>query len=129
MFFTQRHFSELTFLKILVHLSTVKKQHRNYILQKIILRQKSKGWVVNILFWGYSSKNSNIIKGFLIYLCGLWLKMCVEERLAIAVKAEDRQFRHLSSFCFNIFVFFFFFSACHYSPPVLSLFSVTLFSH
>lgn len=75
-----------------------------------------------ILFWGYSSKNSNIIKGFLIYLGGLWLKMWVEERLAIAVKAEDSQFRHHYSFSF------FFFSACHYSPSILS-FSVTLLPH
>lgn len=57
-----------------------------------------------ILFWGYSSKNSNIIKGFLIYLGGLWLKMWVEERLAIAVKAEDSQFRHHYSFSFFFFL-------------------------
>lgn len=82
----------------------MKKQHRNDVLWKITLLHKPKDWIVNALFWCYSSKNSNIIKGFFIYLCGLWWKMYVGERLAIAVKAEDGQFMNFFSFFFFLVI-------------------------
>lgn len=125
LFFTQRHFSTLSFLKILVHLSTMKKQHRNYIPEKAFLPHKKHWLRCEYIILKLQSNDCRLwLKGFYFFLCGLWLKMCIEEMLVIAAKVEDSQFKHDYSAIFSPF-----FAACHCSPTILSLLSVAFLPH